>query len=163
MLLKDKVIIITGGGQGIGRVFAHRMVKEGAKVVIAEINAESARSVVKELKSLDGDAIAIQTDVSNPESAEAMAQETVDKFGRIDVLVNNAAIYYGLQMKPFEEIGLDEWRQLMAVNVDGLFYCSRAVVPSMREQGSGRIINLTSGATCIFVLYLTNNSSNTSS
>ncbi|MBG7609473.1 MAG: glucose 1-dehydrogenase [Anaerolineae bacterium] len=146
MLLKDKVIIITGGGQGIGRVFAHRMVKEGAKVVIAEINAESARSVVKELKSLDGDAIAIQTDVSNPESAEAMAQETVDKFGRIDVLVNNAAIYYGLQMKPFEEIGLDEWRQLMAVNVDGLFYCSRAVVPSMREQGSGRIINLTSGA-----------------
>lgn len=146
MLLKGKVIIVTGAGQGIGRQFALRLAAEGACVVIAELNEAKGRAVADEVKAQGGEALALHTDVSDPESAEAMAQATVATYGRIDALVNNAAIYYGLQMKPFDQITLSEWRGLMAVNVDGLFHCARAVVPAMRKQGSGRIVNLTSGA-----------------
>jgi 3-oxoacyl-[acyl-carrier protein] reductase len=146
MVLEGKVIIVTGGGQGIGRAFAVRLAEEGARVVIAEINAQKAQSVADEIASLGGEALALPTDVSDPESAEEMARATMATYGQIDVLVNNAAVYYGLQMKPFDKISLEEWRQLMAVNVDGLFYCTRAVIPHMRKRGSGRIINLTSGA-----------------
>jgi len=146
MVLKGKVIIVTGGGQGIGRAFALRLAEEGAKVVIAEINLQKAREVADEITSQGGEALALPTDVSDPESAEEMARVTMATYGQIDVLVNNAAIYYGLQMKPFHEISVEEWRQLMAVNVDGLFYCARAVIPHMRKRGNGRIINMTSGA-----------------
>jgi 3-oxoacyl-[acyl-carrier protein] reductase len=146
MVLEGKVIIVTGGGQGIGRAFAVRLAEEGARVVIAEINAQKAQAVADEIASLGGEALALPTDVSDPESAEEMARATMATYGQIDVLVNNAAVYYGLQMKPFDKISLEEWRQLMAVNVDGLFYCTRAVIPHMRKRGSGRIINLTSGA-----------------
>ncbi len=146
MRLEGKVIIVTGGGQGIGRAFALRLAAEGARVVVAEINEAKGRTVAEEIKAQGGEALAICADVSDPESAEAMARATVEAYGRIDALVNNAAIYYGLKMKPFEQIGLDEWQRLMAVNVDGLFYCARAVVPYMRKQGGGRIVNMTSGA-----------------
>lgn len=146
MVLKDKVIIVTGGGQGIGRAFALRLAEEGARVVIAEIDAQKARAVADEIVSQGGEALPLPTDVSDPDSAEEMARMTVDTYGQIDVLVNNAAIYYGLQMKSFDEISVEEWRQLMAVNVDGLFYCARAVIPHMRKRRSGRIINMTSGA-----------------
>lgn len=146
MVLKDKVIIVTGGGQGIGRAFALRLAEEGARVVIAEIDAQKAWAVADEIVSQGGEALPLPTDVSDPDSAEEMARMTVDTYGQIDVLVNNAAIYYGLQMKSFDEISVEEWRQLMAVNVDGLFYCARAVIPHMRKRRSGRIINMTSGA-----------------
>jgi NAD(P)-dependent dehydrogenase (short-subunit alcohol dehydrogenase family) len=146
MRLEGKVIIVTGGGQGIGRAFALRLAAEGARVVVAEINEAKGRAVAEEIKAQGGEALAICADVSDPNSAEAMARATVEAYGRIDALVNNAAIYYGLKMKPFEQIGLDEWQRLMAVNVDGLFYCARAVVPYMRKQGGGRIVNMTSGA-----------------
>lgn len=146
MVLKDKVIIVTGGGQGIGRAFALRLAEEGARVVIAEIDAQKARAVADEIVSQGGEALPLPTDVSDPDSAEEMARMTVDTYGQIDVLVNNAAIYYGLQMKSFDKISVEEWRQLMAVNVDGLFYCARAVIPHMRKRRSGRIINMTSGA-----------------
>jgi 3-oxoacyl-[acyl-carrier protein] reductase len=146
MRLQNKSIIVTGGGQGIGRAFAHGLAGEGANVVIAEINAENAQSVAQEITAKGGVALALPTDVSDPDSADEMARVTLETYGSIDVLVNNAAIYYGLQMKPFDEIGVDEWRRLMSVNVDSLFYCTRAVVPQMRKQGGGRIINMTSGA-----------------
>jgi 3-oxoacyl-[acyl-carrier protein] reductase len=146
MRLEGKVVIVTGGGQGIGRAFALRLAVEGARVVVAEINAAKGSAVAEEIKARGGEALAICTDVSDPESAEAMARAAVEAYGRIDALVNNAAIYYGLKMKPFDQIDLDEWQRLMAVNVDGLFYCARAVVPYMRRQGGGRIINMTSGA-----------------
>ncbi len=146
MRLKGKVIIVTGGGQGIGRTFALRLAAEGACLVIAEINDAKGQAVAEEIRASGGQALAVHTDVSDPASAEAMARATVEAYGRIDVLVNNAAIYYGLKMRPFDQIGLDEWQRLMAVNVDGLFHCARAVVAHMRRQGSGRIVNLTSGA-----------------
>lgn len=146
MHLKGKVIIVTGGGQGIGRAFALRLAEEGARVAIAEINEANGRAVVEEIKARGGEALAVRTDVSDPASAEAMAGATVEAFGRIDGLVNNAAIYYGLQMKPFDQLALDDWRRLMAVNVDGVFFCARAVVPHMKRQGGGRIVNMTSGS-----------------
>jgi 3-oxoacyl-[acyl-carrier protein] reductase len=146
MSLNEKVVIITGSGQGIGRSFALRLAQESARIVVAEINVEKAKIVAQEIRDRGGEALAIPTDVSDPESAEVMARATMQAYGQIDVLVNNAAIYYGLEMKPFDQISLGEWRRLMAVNVDGLFYCARAVVPYMRKQGHGRIINLASGA-----------------
>lgn len=146
MRLQNKSVIVTGAGQGIGRAFAQGLADEGAKVVIAEINSENANAVADEITANGGVALALPTDVSDPDSTEQMARMTIETYGSIDVLVNNAAIYYGLQMKPFDEISLEEWRRLMAVNVDSLFYCSRAVVPHMRKQGEGRIINMASGA-----------------
>ncbi|MFQ6015874.1 MAG: SDR family NAD(P)-dependent oxidoreductase [Anaerolineae bacterium] len=146
MRLKDKVIIVTGAGQGIGRAFALRLAAEGGKVVIAEINYPRAEAVAAEIKAQGGEALAIETDVSDEESVKSMVQQAADTYGRIDVLVNNAAIYYGLEMKSFEEISLEEWNRLMAVNVTGLFLCSKAVFPYMKAQGKGKIINMSSGA-----------------
>ena len=146
MQLKNKHVIITGGGQGIGREFAIGVAEQGASVVIAEINLEKAGAVADDINMLGGDALAIHTDVSDPASVNSMVAQTIEKYGRIDVLVNNAAIYYGLQMKPFDELSIEEWKHLMAVNVDGIFYCARAAVPHMRKKGSGRIVNIASGA-----------------
>jgi NAD(P)-dependent dehydrogenase (short-subunit alcohol dehydrogenase family) len=145
MRLKDKVAIITGGGQGIGREYALRFCKEGAKVVIAEINLENAKKVEKEIVEMGGEALAIKTDVSSENDTQAMAQKTVEKFGKIDILINNAAIYFGLENKPIENITVDEWDRSFAVNVRGAWLCIKAVLPYMKEEGSGRIINISSG------------------
>ncbi|MFH0813094.1 MAG: glucose 1-dehydrogenase [Pseudomonadota bacterium] len=145
MLLKDKVAIITGGGRGIGRAIALRYAKEGAKVVIAEIVKENAEKVAREIKDAGGEALALRTDVSSEKDTVEMARKTVDHFGRIDVLVNNAAIFYGLPLKLFEEITVEEWDRVMAVNVKGVWLCSKAVVSQMKAQRKGKIINLSSG------------------
>ena len=145
MKLKDKVAIITGGGQGIGREYALRFCKEGAKVVIAEINLENAKKVEKEIVEMGGEALAIKTDVSSENDTQAMAQKTVEKFGKIDILINNAAIYFGLENKPIENISVDEWDRSFAVNVRGAWLCIKAVLPYMKDEGSGRIINISSG------------------
>lgn len=144
MRLTDKVAIITGGGQGLGREFALACSKEGAKVVIAEINADKARAVAREVESNGGEALALPTDVTSIRDTRDMARRTIERFGRIDILVNNAAIYYGLQMKPFTEIGLEEWDKMMTVNVKGMWLCCAAVFPQMRQQGKGKIINIAS-------------------
>lgn len=146
MRLQGKVIIVTGGGQGLGRSFALALAAEGAAVVVAEINEARGSAVAQEITARGRQALFVGTDVSDAAQADEMARITHQTYGRIDGLVNNAAIYYGLKMKPFDTLSLEEWRRIMEVNVDGPFYCARAVVPFMRAQGSGRIINVASGA-----------------
>jgi len=145
MRLKGKVAIITGAGQGIGRSYALRFAKEEAKVVIAEINFRNARAVAKEINDTGGEAMAIKTDVSQERDTELMAKKTIKRFGSIDVLINNAAVFFGIGMKPFSLITVEEWDRLFAVNVKGIWLSIRAVAPQMKKQGKGKIINISSG------------------
>lgn len=141
--LKDKVVIITGAAQGIGATYAKAMAAEGAHIVVADVLDGSA--VVDEIEASGGQAISVMTDVSDEVSAAAMATAAMERFGRIDVLVNNAAIYASLKMKSFDEIDVGEWDKVMAVNVRGPFVCAKAVTPYMKDCGYGRIINISSG------------------
>ena len=134
MRLKDRVVIVTGAGQGIGRAYAHRLVREGAKVVVAELNEATGKAVAEELAAEGGHGLFVRTDVADEASCREMAAATIRQLGRIDVLVNNAAIFSTLRMGPFEEISAAEWDQVMAVNVRGPFLCSRAAVPLMRRR-----------------------------
>jgi len=143
MKLKDRVAIVTGAAQGIGRAYALRLAREGAKVVIADILEGSG--VEQEIASKGGEALALQIDVSDEQSTRQMAQKTIDRFGRIDILINNAAIFATLETKPFFEITPKEWDDVMRVNVKGPFLCVKAVYPQMKKQGKGKIINIASG------------------
>lgn len=142
MRLKDKVAIVTGAAQGLGKVFALGLAKEGARVVVADI--QDGKETAQEIKDLGGEAIYCKTDVSREEDTQAMARAAHDAFGRIDILVNNAAIYGGLKRKPFDEIDLREWDLVFLVNVRGAFLAVRAVYPYMKEQGYGKIVNIAS-------------------
>jgi NAD(P)-dependent dehydrogenase (short-subunit alcohol dehydrogenase family) len=142
----DKVVVITGAGQGIGRAFAKTFASGGAKVVIAERNAEKAREVEREIAAGNGHAIVVETDVADEGSVAHMAERVGQTFGRADVLINNAAMFSTLEMRPFEQIPLAEWEQVLRVNITGPFLCSRALVPLMRKNKWGRIINMASGA-----------------
>lgn len=142
MRLKDKVAIVTGGARHIGAVYARRLAAEGASVVIADVL--DAKEVVREIVSADGRAMALKVDVSNEEETLRMAEETVRSFGRIDILVNNAALFLGLRRRPFYEISAEEWDQVSAVNIKGPFLCAKAVFPQMKKQRGGKIINISS-------------------
>jgi NAD(P)-dependent dehydrogenase (short-subunit alcohol dehydrogenase family) len=137
--LEDKVALVTGAAQGIGNAIAKGLAAEGARIVVADLNRaeEAAEEFV--------DGIGLTVDVADEAQVERMAQEVVERFGRIDILVNNAGLYASLQMRPFTEIPVDEWRQVMDVNVLSMFLTTRAIVPRMREQGGGRIVNISSG------------------
>jgi NAD(P)-dependent dehydrogenase (short-subunit alcohol dehydrogenase family) len=139
--LKDRVGIITGGAAGLGLAYARRFLEEGARVLIADV-ADSA-SALHHLAGL-GEVHAVRADVASASSVEAMVREAVDRFGRVNVLVNNAALFAGLSPTPFEKIDEAEWDRLMAVNVKGIWLCCRAVAPVMKAQRSGRIINIAS-------------------
>jgi 3-oxoacyl-[acyl-carrier protein] reductase len=146
--LKDKVVIVTGGGHGIGRVYCHGFAEAGARVVIADIDAPSAERVAGEVvQQFDGKALAAKVDVADEASTKEMARVALDKYGRIDVLVNNAAIFATIPMNRggIDSIDPAEWDRMMLVNLKGLFFCCRAVLPSMRRQKSGKIINISSG------------------
>src|SRR6266702_3996266 len=139
--------IVTGGGHGIGKAYALGLAREGAEVVIAEIDASAAEAAAADLKRQGFEAIAVRTDVADRASVEAMAKRSVEAFGRIDVLVNNAAIFATVPMSrsPFDEIEIEEWDRMMAVNLRGMWLASRAAVPHMRKRGYGKIINISSG------------------
>ncbi|MEX0807008.1 MAG: glucose 1-dehydrogenase [Candidatus Binatia bacterium] len=145
MRLKDKVAIVTGGGVGIGKAYAHGLSKEGAKIVVADIQEGEAQKVAAEIKQNGGEAMAVAVDVTSQEKAQAMAAAALKAYGRIDILVNNAGLYSALKKKPFMEIDGEEWDRVMAVNVKGLFHCVKAVYPAMKEQRKGKIINISSG------------------
>ncbi len=144
MHFEDKVIIITGAAQGIGRQYAIAFSKAGGKVVVADRNQEAANRVASEIIDMGYQGLAIATDVSEKTSVNRMVGEVLTRYGRIDVLVNNAAIFSTLKMKPFEEIEPEEWDQVMDVNARGVFFCAQAVADTMRTQGKGKIINISS-------------------
>lgn len=142
----DKVVsIITGSGQGIGRAYAHAFAREGAHVIVADVNEEKATQVAAEIAAEGGTAHASHVDIGSEESIAGLVSRTVEQFGRIDVLVNNAAIFSSLTMKPFFDISADEWDTVFRINTRGTFLVSREVGKAMREQGSGKIINISSG------------------
>jgi len=143
---KGRVVVVTGAGQGIGRVFAKAFGLVGASVVIAERNTEKAAAVSAEIMKAGGVALAIETDVADEASVNEMAEVVEDEYGRIDVLINNAGIFSTLEMRPFDQIPVDEWEQVLRVNLTGPFLSARAVLPAMRRAKWGRIINVASGA-----------------
>jgi NAD(P)-dependent dehydrogenase (short-subunit alcohol dehydrogenase family) len=132
--LEDRVAIVTGGATGIGKAIATRLAQDGARVVVADLQ-ESAVG-----------ALNLQVDVSREDQVNRMAAETMKALGRIDILVNNAAIFSTLELRPFESIPVEEFRKVMEVNIMGVWLCCRACVPHMRKGGYGRIVNLASGA-----------------
>jgi 3-oxoacyl-[acyl-carrier protein] reductase len=144
--LKDKVIIVTGGASGIGRAYALGMADEGARLVVADVNLAAAEATVRDIQGKGREALAIQTDVSSVADTQAMAKSTTERFGRIDVLVNNAAMLERNKISrvPFWELDLGEWDRVMDVNLKGTFLCCRAVFPYMKAQGGGKIINISS-------------------
>jgi NAD(P)-dependent dehydrogenase (short-subunit alcohol dehydrogenase family) len=142
MRLKDRVAIVTGAARGIGQAYGLALAREGAKVVAADIL--SCAETVAKVQDVGGEALGTMVDVADAQSTEAMAAQTVQRFGRIDILVNNAAVYGGLKLTPFEQIPEAEWDRVMAVNVKGIWLCCKAVIPTMKQQGKGKIINISS-------------------
>jgi 3-oxoacyl-[acyl-carrier protein] reductase len=141
--LDNKVAIVTGGAKGLGKAFCFALAKEGAKVMMAvhRMDEESTQAV-KEIEAKGGASIVV--DVTSEEDTVRMAEETVKKFGRIDILVNNAAFYYGVGRNPFYEVTPDDWDKALAVGAKGAWLCAKAVFPYMKKQESGKIINLSS-------------------
>ena len=140
--LDGSVVIVTGGAGGIGRAYCRALAEEGAKLAIADM--VDASDAVSEVEGMGAEATAITVDVSDAASTEAMAKATVDAFGRIDALVNNAAFYMAATHAPMEDLTPEEWDLCFAVNVKGPWLCSRAVLPTMKAQGSGKIVNIAS-------------------
>jgi len=144
MKLKDKVAIITGAGRGIGRAYALQFAAEGAKVAVADIIFENVQKVAEEIKKQGGEALPLGTDVSSESSTLEMARKTVERFGRIDILLNNAAIFYGVRSQKWDAWKTEDWDRMLSVNVKGTWLCMKAVVPHMIAQSRGKIINISS-------------------
>ena len=143
-VLKDKVAIITGGGRGIGRAFALRFAEEGAKIMIPDISLERAESVVKEIKDRGGEAAATLTDISDEKATNKMAETVIRQYGKVDILVNNAAIWFGINITPWDEWTVEQWDRIFQVNVKGTWLCCKAIAPLMEKQSKGKIINIAS-------------------
>lgn len=143
MKLDKKTAIVTGSGSGIGRAIAQRLAFEGASVVVADIKGGEETAAI--LRKAGHQAIAVDVDVSDEAQVQGMVERALAEFGRVDVLVNNAALSAALKMKRFEEIDVAEWQKVLAVNTMGPFLCCRAVSGPMRKQNAGRIVNMTSG------------------
>ena len=141
--LLDRVAIITGAAQGIGAAYARAMAQEGATVIIADL--DDGEGIAKEIRENGGKALNVVTNVSSELSVENLVATAVEQYGKIDILVSNAAIFGKLEAKPFTEISVEEWDNLMSVNVRGVFICVKAVIGQMRKQKYGKIINIASG------------------
>jgi NAD(P)-dependent dehydrogenase (short-subunit alcohol dehydrogenase family) len=146
----NKVAIVTGGAQGIGAAYAQGIAAEGAAVVVADINEQAGEQTAKQIVADGGSAMYAHVDVSDPDSATAMAQATVQKFGGIDYLVNNAAIYGTMKLDTLLTVPWDYYKKFMSVNFDGALVCTRAVHKHMSERGGGAIVNQSSTAAWLY-------------
>ncbi|MBL0331329.1 MAG: 3-oxoacyl-ACP reductase FabG [Chlorobiota bacterium] len=147
--LEGRVAIITGAAVGNGQAFCQRLAQEGATVVIADI--ADAEEAIEKVKSIGGNIIALRTDVTDEIQTQELARKTIERFGRIDILVNNVGLYHE---EPFELISYKEWKRMLEVNLDGLFLTTKAVLPQMKQQGYGRIIALSSDTVWLGTPYL---------
>jgi 3-oxoacyl-[acyl-carrier protein] reductase len=145
-LMDEKVVVVTGGGNGIGRAYCQGIAKEGGAVVVADINAAAAEGVAKAIADSGGKALSVQVDVANSASCSEMVKIALESFGKIDGLINNAAIFMSVPVTKggWRDIDEREWDRVMAVNVKGLWLTSRAVVPAMQRRKQGSIVNISS-------------------
>ncbi len=150
MRFENKVAIVTGAARGIGETYARRLAAEGAAVVVADIDEDGAGKVAASIAEDGGNAIGVRVDVSDPESAAAMASAAVDRLGGIDLLVNNAAIYGGMQIDLLLTVDWDYYKRFMAVNMDGALICIRACWEHMAARGGGAIVNQSSTAAWLY-------------
>ena len=153
MKFEGKVAIITGAGQGIGESYAKALARAGASVVVAEINETQGRRVADEIGAARGKAKFVRVDVASPESTRALAAETINAFGGIDYLVNNAAIYHGMQIAPLITVDWAYYERFMSVNMNGALLCVRACYESMAKRGGGAIVNQSSTAAWMSIGY----------
>ena len=144
--LAGRVALVTGSAHGIGKAYAQRLAREGASLVIADLDGGAASAVAADLAKSGGKAIGIQVDVADPNSTNVMGKLAVDAFGKVDILVNNAAMFSRVPMSrvPFEDLEIGEWDRMMAVNLRGMWLACKAVVPQMRAQKYGKIVNISS-------------------
>jgi len=143
-VLKDKVAIITGAGRGLGKEFALRFTAEGAKLLLPDISLERAEQTVKEIKAKGGEAHAMLTDISDEKATQQMADEVMHLYGRVDILLNNAALYYGVARRKWNEWTVKDWDRMFEINVRGTYLCCKAIAPLMEKAGKGKIINIAS-------------------
>jgi 3-oxoacyl-[acyl-carrier protein] reductase len=143
-VLQDKVAVITGASRGLGKAFAERFIEEGAKLLLTTTSIERATETVKELKAKGGQVVVIEADISVAADTQKIADTVIQKYGRVDILVNNAAIWYGIRMKPWDKWTEEEWDRIFSVNVKGTWMVCRAIAPHMVKQSSGKIINIAS-------------------
>ncbi len=147
---EDKVAIVTGSGGGIGQAYAEALAREGAAVVVADINVEAAEGVAKQISADGGTAISVPVDVSDPASARNMADRTLAEFGGIDYLVNNAAIYGDMKLDFLLTVDPEYYKRFMSVNLDGALWCTRAVYKKLAQRGGGAIVNQSSTAAWLY-------------
>ena len=154
MKLENKVAVITGAARGLGKAVALAFAREGADIVAVDLALAELEATVAEVKALGRRALAVKADVSKWDDVERMADLASKQLGRIDILINNAAVWAGLKGKPFHLLTESEWDGLMAVNVKGVFFCCKAVFPFMKEQGKGKIVNISSAVHFLGAPYL---------
>lgn len=143
-VLENKVAIITGAGRGLGRAFALRFAEEGAKLLLPDISLERAEGVVNEIRAKGGEAVAMETDISDENATKKIAEKVMQQYGKVDILLNNAAIWYGINITPWDAWTVEEWDRIFAVNVRGTWLCCKAIAPLMIKESKGKIINIAS-------------------